>query len=146
MIYKVCEQVASDIFDEEVVVVDLAQGNYYSIQGGGKYLWDLLQGGLDFSTFKQEILARYAVDRGLADLFEQHINILKTENLIEDIQPVDAKSIDARTDWPDNLTEPSIEVYKDLQDLLLLDPIHQSPPVHPADAAAHQKEGSEQVK
>ncbi len=57
-------------FDEELVILDLAKGEYFSLDPLGARLWSGLEAGRDVTQIAEEIAVEYdvALDRALADL------------------------------------------------------------------------------
>jgi hypothetical protein len=121
-------------FDNEVILINLENGNYYSIQNVAVEIWSLIENGFSESGIIERILGRYqdqkkevvqSVNLFLADLLK--------DGLIEEIQPQHdfdknqaGETISAApvTDLP-AFVPPILDRYTDMQELLLLDPIHE---------------------
>jgi Coenzyme PQQ synthesis protein D (PqqD) len=124
--------VVSEIIEGEVVIMNLDSGNYYSTQHIGAQVWQWLGEGMSEAEIITQILLSYTgdindVSSGVSD-FIQH---LLTENLIRPKAESLAKfEVAAKTPQVVSLSEevcftaPLLEVYSDMKDLLLLDPIH----------------------
>lgn len=106
----VCEEM-----DGELLAIDDLTGTYVSVSGSGVWLWAMLAKGVDSAALKQ-ILAPAAH----ADV-DQFIAAVEAAGLMVDAEPGDASDIVA----PDLWESPGFERFDDLQDLLLLDPIHE---------------------
>lgn len=67
---RCADAVHARLFDEELVILDLAKGEYFSLDQLGARLWSGLEAGRDVKQIAQEIVAEYDVtlDRALADL------------------------------------------------------------------------------
>lgn len=106
--------------DGEVIVIHLGTGKYFSLTGAAAIVWESL-----------------AKPRGVAELvgvfsdlpaegraaIEGLLSTLAAESLVEvAVETTDAVSTvcDALHAW----RHPSVEIYSDMQDLLLADPIH----------------------
>ena len=110
-------------FGDEVVVANYETGFYYSLTGTGADIWL----GLGFGHSVDEVIAAlshaYPAD---AERIPEHVNNfivrLAADGLVV---PHDAPE---RQDWSPTLggafTEPVLEEFDDLKDLLLLDPVH----------------------
>ncbi|HSE18861.1 MAG TPA: PqqD family protein [Pyrinomonadaceae bacterium] len=122
--------VTHETIDGEAVIINLDSGNYYSLVDAGSFIWGLIEKGASPSELQNAILDTYegdagAVDRGVKHLLDQ----LQQENLIV---PIDvAGDIDFTKIVPANnghekpsFNPPSLNKYSDMQELLLLDPIH----------------------
>ena len=122
--------VTHETIEGEAVIINLDSGNYYSLVDVGSFIWGLVDKGASAGEVQNVILHTYQgdatdVDRGVQELLAQ----LQQENLIV---PVDvAGDIDFTKVAPSNnghqkpsFTPPSLHKYSDMQELLLLDPIH----------------------
>lgn len=121
-------QIIREQFDEEVVIVDLDSGNYYSLSGAGGEVWS----GLEKGASQPEIVARLRV---LYDAEETEI-ISAIGSLLSELQSEELISVcgeDGATPFPTGDTPaarapwqpPVLQKFTDMQALLLLDPIHE---------------------
>jgi hypothetical protein len=120
-------QVVSETIDGEAVVVNLATGTYYSITGDSILLWDAIVSGANV----EEIAA--AVSRVTESTAEDasaavagFCQSLAAQSLIceredDPVPPVEV----ALTGGGAGLLAPSFDTYSDMQDLVLLDPVHE---------------------
>jgi len=122
--------VTHETIDGEAVIINLDSGNYYSLVDAGSFIWGLIEKGASAREVQNVILDTYEADAGDVDRGVQHLLAqLQQENLIV---PVDvAGDIDFTKREPaTNIHEkppfnsPSLNKYSDMQELLLLDPIH----------------------
>jgi Coenzyme PQQ synthesis protein D (PqqD) len=122
--------VTHETIDGEAVIINLDSGNYYSLLEVGSFIWGLVEKGASASEVQNLILQTYQgnatdIDRGVQELLAQ----LQQENLIV---PVDgAVAFDLNEVLPSNnnhekpsFNPPRLHKYSDMQELLLLDPIH----------------------
>jgi hypothetical protein len=100
-------------FDDELILIHLGTGVYYSVTPGGAAIWRLMEAG-----YSREEVAAHAPDRNEVLAFWQ---VLIDEGLIV---PGGEKHGAAELPPAEELARPAISVYKDMQDLFLLDPIH----------------------
>ena len=120
--------VVSEHFEREVVVVNLESGCYFSLLGSAPTIWHQLEAGAtriddlleevsqgyDCTGFEErELTASF-----LKQLLDQALIVPTelTEQFIEESKP--------SLDTPPQFEPPVLEVFTDLQDILLLDPIH----------------------
>jgi hypothetical protein len=123
--------VIHETIDGEVIVINLASGNYYSVKGSGADVWDVIESspGADRSTIADAVAARFGrasdeIAHDIADFLEA----LQREELIAATENGTAAS-----NPPANQTgngskafePPLLEKYTDMQDLVLLDPVHE---------------------
>ena len=121
-----------EIIDGEVVLVNLENGSYYSIDKVGATIWNLIEEGAAVSQIVETITGQYAgdqaeIENGVHDLLNQ----LQREKLIvPDERPgVNGHAgpgLSAANGHPNKpaFETPTLHKYTDMEDLLLLDPIH----------------------
>jgi len=122
--------VTHETIDGEAVIINLDSGNYYSLVDAGSLIWALVDRGASASEVHELLQQSYQgdatdIDRGVQELLAQ----LQQENLIV---PVDeAAAADLAGVLPSSnghekpsFNAPSLNKFSDMQELLLLDPIH----------------------
>jgi len=124
--------VVSEVIEGEAVIMNLATGRYYSCLGVGGEIWSLIEGGATKARIHQDILARYAVEPAtLESAFEAFLSDMKEHHLVR-IEAVPESGTVAETQAEEAEATPSkapfqmptLNVHSDMEDLLLLDPIH----------------------
>jgi hypothetical protein len=67
---RCADAVHARLFDDELVILDLAKGEYFALDGVGARLWSGLQAGRTVEQVAHEIVADYDVtfERAMADL------------------------------------------------------------------------------
>jgi hypothetical protein len=118
--------VTGEIIDGEAIVLNLKSGHYFSMDGSAALVWGGIEQRLPPSRIAGEVAGRFGIDPGLA---LADVQKLLDELLEHDlIRPAPAAADhDAGLDLtiaPSAYSAPSLEIYTDLRDLLLLDPIH----------------------
>lgn len=121
-------QVMSEVLDGEAVIIDLASGRYHGASGAGATVWQAVSAGCSMEGILAEV-ARFhtAVPEDAADQIRRFIDQLVAAGLVvEDDGGQAPPSIDgtpapATTPW----STPVLESHDDLEDLLLLDPVHE---------------------
>jgi hypothetical protein len=118
-------EVIADVIDGEVVIMNLKTGRYFSSEGVGSEVWEALVSGHSVEMLVEHLAASYAEDRAtIESAVEGFVQDLLSHELIA---PSDAAaSVAARPSTPRTARfhVPVLNVYSDMQDLLLLDPIH----------------------
>ena len=121
--------VVCDVVADEVVFVHLESGAYYSTDGTGAEIWQLFAEGRTIQDTIRAMGRRYGgdpaeIERSVHALADQ----LLTESLVR-LGPGDAPvpSTPADDPPPDRPAFPGVvfQKYVDLEELLLLDPIHE---------------------
>jgi hypothetical protein len=125
-------RVSAEAFDNEVMIVNLETGNYYSLTGVGATVWQLIEQGCTQSTLCENVQAAYGGDpAAIRAALSAFTDELRDEKLVVD-QPGEppstalAEPLTAAAEF----TPPVLEKYTDMQDLLLIDPIHEVNDAH----------------
>src|SRR5262245_15683612 len=120
--------VVAEQFDTEVIAIHLETGRYYSMEKSAVTIWSLLTIGATLPEILAEVTARYEGEPVLiAATVQQFIDELQKAQLI--VVHTNGIHADFSTLFP--LSEkvrfepPLLFEYSDMQDLLLLDPIHE---------------------
>ena len=128
----------SETIDGELVVMNLATGNYFSGQGVGALLWSCFERQWAPEDAMAAVLAVYDVDaeRLKAD-YQRFVDSLREHGLIRPAEAAAAAqpAIPSPARMP--YATPELILYSDMKDLLMLDPIHdvadEGWPTRPAD-------------
>ena len=119
-------QVISESLDGEAVIIDLDTGTYFSLDPVASSIWDAIAaGGTTAAGIVRGIAAAYGTtfpeaEAALAPFFAR----LADERLVVAV-PGSESAPPAFTKGSASLTEPVLSRFDDIQDLLLLDPIHE---------------------
>jgi len=117
--------VVSEIIDGELIVMDSANGKYFSSTGVGPVVWLCIERGMTNVEIHQVVAARCSVEvKAVASDIDEFITKLSLGGLCleTDFEPPTIESVAC-----DRLfySRPELSEYTDMQDLLLLDPIHE---------------------
>jgi hypothetical protein len=125
--------VTHETIDGEAVIINLDSGNYYSLVETGSFIWDLLERGASASEVQDLLQQTYQgsaadFDQGVQELLTQ----LQQENLIVPVDegpttdPAELHQVRPASNGHEKplFKTPSLNKYSDMQELLLLDPIH----------------------
>jgi len=127
-------KVIHETIDGETVIVNLDSGNYYSLDTVGADIWDAVGKGLPVDHIIEDISFKFAGNR---EEIEPSVRLFMSELLQETlIAPCDPGSAgnEETHDTPAKSTPsdgllpfkaPTLQKYSDMQELLLLDPIHE---------------------
>lgn len=119
------DQVAAKVMEGEAVIIDLATGAYYSMDGVGGLIWSLIEATQGMDDMVDAITAAYDVapDTARSDLVRLAGQMLD-ENLVEAAGPgTPAGSIDPADPGEKKPYEtPTLEIFRDMEELLALDP------------------------
>jgi hypothetical protein len=124
--------VVSEIIESEAIIIDLDSGNYYSLQDAGADIWAGIQDGIQIEEIVDRLKIKYEGDEGaIRSAAMALLNQLEDEALIKS----DGAAVGTGTPFapiPDaepsdkiSFSAPLLHKYTDMQDLLLVDPIHE---------------------
>jgi len=118
--------VIHEILDGELVIVNLRNGAYYSLDPVGTVVWQEVERGSSEAEIVAEMLACFEGD---AAVIEEGARSLLAELRREDLVTAaeGAPVADGRLprDGRTAFAPPRLQKYTDMQELLLLDPIHE---------------------
>jgi hypothetical protein len=128
-LFSLTPSTVHETFADESVVMNLTSGSYYSLSGTSSQIWTLVVDGATEQAMAQRIAAEYAV-RGdeAARLIQEFIDLLIAENLLVSHVAEDLSAPFAMPETPAPLkpfTPPTLEKFTDMEEMLLLDPIHE---------------------
>jgi hypothetical protein len=121
--------VAHETFDDEVILIHFQTGRYFRLDAAGRVAWAEIEHGATRESLAAALGRRFeAAPDALASAASSFLDALLAETLVVE-RP--APPANGATRAPGSvpaartpLAPPRLEVFTDLQDLLLLDPIH----------------------
>ena len=119
--------------DNEILIIEFNTGNYYSLDNTGAEIWEMLASGTAIKDIISALKQKYPKGNGdIQNGVQQLVNELKNEKLIIPSETGTNENINHFTDnkqtessGDQNFIIPVLQKYSDMQDLLLLDPIHE---------------------
>jgi len=117
--------VVHEAIEGEVVIVNLEKGLYFSIDGVGAALWTRVAAGHSIDELRGWFGDTFAAaDNAAADI-ETFLEQLRSNDLVTDSDSAPETDGTEPSAPPDSYAPPALEVYSDMEELLLLDPIHE---------------------
>jgi hypothetical protein len=122
-------EVVGSVVDGEVVAINLDTGSYYNIAGAGTDVWTAVEGTASAEEVTARLAHRYAapVDE-IAAAVTRFMEELFGEGLIRPAEADGPRPEPTAGDLPSNgqtaFSPPVLEKFTDMEDLLLLDPVH----------------------
>jgi hypothetical protein len=127
-------RVTSQIIEGEAIMINLESGNYYNLNATGTDIWDGIEKRISVCQIAAAVAQRYDGDQPeIENAVAQLIAELEKEELIV-IDEGDGTMSGAYVATPSSASAnqakqkfeaPVLQTYTDMQDLLLLDPIHE---------------------
>lgn len=122
--------VVQETIDGEVVIVNLAQGFYYSLLDTATDIWSGIEQGLDQAAIVNKLLQLYEVQPDVAETAVSNLlqqlqaeEIVVPETTANATQAVEASPETDASEKP-VFKSPVLSKYTDMEELLALDPIH----------------------
>jgi hypothetical protein len=126
--YVTNPQVIHETIEGETIIIDLASGTYFSLQGAAPAIWNAIADGRSDEQIVAHLETLYeadaaelgaAVERFLAQLSDDQL-IAPSESGADHAPAAEAAHPAQRTGF----VPPRLERYTDMQDIILLDPVH----------------------
>ncbi len=116
--------VVAEAFDEEVVVIHLDRGIYYSLTGSAPRLWPLIGCGLDAAAIAARVAAAYAGAPEAATVEPTVLAFLQELETEELVRAGDGSGTPPDLAPAADFAPPRLERFTDMQELIALDPVH----------------------
>jgi hypothetical protein len=119
--------VIHETLDGEVIVVNLDTGVYYSLSGVAAQIWAAVEAGESPLQIADGLHARYDADRADVEAaVVRFVGELEREQLVAGDGDAGVSKTSSVNGTPrPAFVEPVLQKYTDMQELLLLDPIHE---------------------
>lgn len=126
MRYQLNDQsVVSEVLDGEAIVIHLQTGAYYSMQAGAANMWNALLNGWSVEEISDQLVQTTALNVELVAVdVARFVATLEAEELIRPTNDDAAAPRDAFLPSAE-YARPELLKYTDMQELLLVDPIHE---------------------
>jgi Coenzyme PQQ synthesis protein D (PqqD) len=119
------EAVVAEVIEGEAVLIDLTTGVYYSLAGVGGSIWSLIEAGSSVERIVEAIAGRYEASREQVEAdVAGLVGELERQKLIvvADGGPAGGGDPQAPPDGKLPYDTPELKTYRDMGDLLALDP------------------------
>lgn len=127
--FEINPKVVHEGIDNEVILINLDSGNYYSLRKVAGLIWQMLQNSYSQEQIISSITKACQQEEGaIKQEIDNFLDQLKEEELIkqsEQQKHADVQESLADLDVPTQYETPLFEKYSDMQELLLIDPIHE---------------------
>ena len=119
------QQVAAKVMDGEAVIINLANGVYYSMDKAGGLIWSMIEQARSLDAIADAVAAAYDVPpvRAREDVEQLAAQLVAEDLVVAAGDEVPAEGADPAPP-PQKLPyeTPKLNVYRDMEELLALDP------------------------
>jgi outer membrane protein assembly factor BamB len=122
--------VVAETLDGEATIVDLESGTYYALNESGTFVWEELGRGTERDSIPAALADRYGLGKDEAgEAVEALVSELLERKLISPLPDGDAPVTNGAAASAAGIgrsySTPKLSAYTDMQELLLLDPVHE---------------------
>jgi hypothetical protein len=131
--YKVNQEVIHQTIDDEVVIVNLGSGIYYSLDKIGAVIWNYIETNKSIGEMLNNLNSNYdcnvdelktTLSELLTALKEEKLIVLNQDNYTRGVVEDKTQVGNTLVKKKNKFEKPRLGKYADMQELLLLDPIH----------------------
>jgi hypothetical protein len=116
--------VIHEAIEGEVVIINLETGNYYSLRGSGARVWEGIVAGAATEAIARDLVAAFDGLEAPPDL-AAFLGELEREGLVGAVSGEGAGELPGAAGPRQAFAPPALERFTDMQDLILLDPVHE---------------------
>ena len=111
------DTVVADVVENEAVIINVETGIYYSTEGIGGWIWSNVAVAAPLEAVRDRVIA-HSGDADAAHAFDAFVARLREERLVEDADAGADEALPA----PARYEAPELVIYRDMKDLMALDP------------------------
>lgn len=119
-------KVISELLDGETIIINLENGNYYSLNETGSLVWNALVTSHTLGEIVDYFCARFNATKDEIEAeISKFVSFLEREALVMELvtKQEEKKPLEVVSEKSEFVL-PKIEKYEDMQEMLLADPIH----------------------
>ncbi len=119
------EEIIAKVMDGEAIIINLASGMYYSMGAVGGVIWTMIEAQHTLAEIIDALTAMYGIPRARAEADVMRLGDELTRERIVTISraPAAARDVEMAPPHPTGPYEvPVLNIYRDMGDLLALDP------------------------
>lgn len=128
MYYGINEpRIVHEFMDNEVIAIDFDTGSYFSLPDVAAYVWNQLANGVEDRAIIELLAGQFELDDGIIakDVGEFIAALAQNQLVAEQASPISKSEVVEEPVIPQNYGKPELQKFSDMEQLLLLDPIHE---------------------
>ena len=137
-------------FADETILINLDAGHYYSMDPTGAAIWDMLNRALSLERIVDVLGTRYAANREeVAESVRAYVLRMRDEGLIRARRspPREVTNFEPVLPQAAVFSRPVLAKYDDMEEMLLLDPVHDVAEVGwPAPASGTERDSAPRIE
>lgn len=119
-------RIAHETLDNETIIIDFDTGTYYSLRDTAYWIWLLIENALSVESIIEQITTYFIGDPEEIEVaVRQFVGKLAEVGIILPTTASPRPTASPLVAHQGSFTQPTLEEHSDIQDLLLLDPIHE---------------------
>jgi Coenzyme PQQ synthesis protein D (PqqD) len=116
--------VVHETIEGEVVIVNLDKGLYFSTDGVGAHVWAMVAAARSADEIRTWASGAFGSGDGVAADVDAFLDELRENDLVREVEEAPDAGDTVLSEAPTEYAKPALHVYADMEELLLLDPIH----------------------
>ncbi|WP_201352027.1 PqqD family protein [Hydrogenimonas urashimensis] len=120
-------KVVDEIFEDEIIVINFDNGDYFSLRKSAIDIWKGIKEGQSVGSILENLQDKYEAEaEEIRNSIDEMIGTFLKENLISEADASTQKkeTSDQKTGGKVPFQPPVFEKFTDMNDLLVLDPVH----------------------
>lgn len=119
--------VSAEAFDDEIIAINLKNGHYHSLRGVGFQIWKLFEQGYSVDEASDALRRAFPTeaDTIASDVRDFAAQLQKAELIVPAAATGALAAAPNMSRSSESYVRPAVETYTDMEELLLLDPIHE---------------------
>ena len=120
------KNISGEIIDDELIVIDLSRGVYFTSKGAALHLWRGVVSGNNIEELVEQLCSKSDEPDNFKKMCVEWLNALTSEGILQEAGGGGANiSVGLLgTEELSKIAPPTFEMHHDLEDILLFDPVH----------------------
>ena len=120
------KNISGEIIDDELIVIDLSRGVYFTSKGAALHLWRGVVSGSNVEELVEQLCSKSDDPDNFKQMCVEWLNALTSEGILQKAEsggatiPVGFLEAEELS----KIAPPTFEMHYDLEDILLFDPVH----------------------
>ena len=120
------KNISGEIIDDELIVIDLSRGVYFTSKGAALHLWRGVLSGNNIEALIEQLCSKSDDPDNFKQMCMEWLNALTSEGVLQEAGGEGATIPIGflETEELSKIVPPTFEMHHDLEDILLFDPVH----------------------